>query len=122
MNCCDQHAPYGCNQGRDCPVRANAAKVAPIKTTRARQCHEIGVCPGKDCDCEKAYESAAKSDWLRNAAAIPAQAGNVWFAEPEPDDHIPLSRLELCVFWLTVGSACGAAAIIVKLGWVRWPL
>jgi len=32
MNCCEQNAPYtGCNQGRDCPVRGHAAKVAPIK-------------------------------------------------------------------------------------------
>lgn len=22
MNCCEQHAPYGCDQGRNCPVRA----------------------------------------------------------------------------------------------------
>lgn len=21
MNCCEQHKPYGCNEGRDCPVR-----------------------------------------------------------------------------------------------------
>ena len=21
MNCCEQHSPYGCTQGRDCPVR-----------------------------------------------------------------------------------------------------
>ena len=31
MNCCEQHAPYGCEQGRDCPVRA--ARVASVKSS-----------------------------------------------------------------------------------------
>ena len=32
MNCCEQHQPYGCNQGPDCPVRA--AQVAPVGQRR----------------------------------------------------------------------------------------
>jgi hypothetical protein len=27
MNCCEQNKPYGCNEGRDCPVRASGFKV-----------------------------------------------------------------------------------------------
>lgn len=39
MNCCEQHTPYGCDQGRNCPVRAarrNAldGKQDPVTATR----------------------------------------------------------------------------------------
>lgn len=31
MNCCDTYCSnYGCNQGRDCPVRIQAAKAAEV--------------------------------------------------------------------------------------------
>ena len=49
MSCCD----YQCNQGRDCPVRTQAASntVATLRPLY-RRCDVMGVCQSPDAECK----------------------------------------------------------------------
>jgi len=57
-------------------------------------CDQLGGCQGRgNCNCQTA----------------PREAGNIWFAEPEPDDTIksvgwPVSGLQIAACWMLLAA------------------
>lgn len=112
MNCCEQHKPYGCDQGRDCPVRV--AVKAPNAYTRIYTCDELGVCQGNGCtDCDQPVTNATGDGY-----PLP-----IW---PSSDalDELAHNTKERQLVWTAV--LCTALIVLLVLlsllphSWTRW--
>lgn len=114
----------------------NAATVAPIKTSRPRTCDELGVCQCFDYStCQELSNSLLSH---LSAPDAPGARGNVWFAEPEPNesaftdiemegDHYPrepynwVERLALVLLvGLSLASTLSVVAGVVWLFSLEW--
>ena len=57
---------------------------------------------------------------LQSSVNIPQQAGNVWFAAPEPDEYSLITMPELVLIWLTIFCLWVLSVFAAGYVWVRW--
>lgn len=98
-DCCAQNAPrFGCNQGRDCPLRVVSVAQA------ARSCESMGVCQHPERECTGAC------DLPPALPAAPKAAG----------------RADALAFWTVVFALSLISAALIVSGIVvtcaRWPI
>ena len=81
-------------------------------------CTEYGDCnQGRTCPARTGIVLPHQADHAARIAQVPPQAGNVWFAEPEP---VELTCWEKISFYACIGVGCIVSIAILAgaSGWV----
>lgn len=112
MNCCNEFGT--CENGLGCLCGDLSVQVQRI--IREQRCPELG---GHNC---ATVDECNSSPGPVSASAIPAESGNIWFAEPEPPD--PLTRAEMLAVWSLVLAVSVIGWVLIAMGsgyvWTRW--